>query len=284
MDNKIIIGSAQFGTKYSLNNKKVLKSDECEKIFRKCKINKIKFLDTAFDYFEANKILKKLGCKDFNVITKIPKMNFKSTSYHENKIFNLLNDYNIKQFYAILLHDEKFIFTKDGEKMFNFLKYLKKNNVTKKIGVSVYNFSVLKNIVKNFDIDIVQCPINVFDREFIEKSNINDLKKKKIEIHARSIFLQGLLLLKSKQIPRKFKKYDRYFVEWENYLKKNKISNYLNCINFIKKQLQIDKVIVGVDNVNHLDEFIKNWKKKVFFNDDFNLEIKDKNLLKPYLW
>ena len=54
MDNKIIIGSAQFGTKYSLNNKKVLKSDECEKIFRKCKINKIKFLDTAFDYLEAN--------------------------------------------------------------------------------------------------------------------------------------------------------------------------------------------------------------------------------------
>ena len=284
MDNKIVIGSAQFGTRYSLNSKQVLKSTECKKILTECKVNKINFLDTAFDYTEAYKILKKIGCEDFNVITKLPKMNFISNHYHENKIYKTLNDFKIKHFYAILFHNEKFIFTKEGEKIFNFLKYLKKNKIVKKIGVSVYNYPILKKIIKYFDIDIIQCPINVFDREFIEKNNVEILKKKNIEIHARSIFLQGLLLLKSKQIPRKFKKYNKYFSEWDNYLKENNISNYFNCINFIKKQSKIDKVILGVDSVNHLNEFIKNWRQKIVLNNDFNLKINDKKLLKPYLW
>ena len=44
------------------------------------------------------------------------------------------------------------------------------------------------------------------------KSNIlNDLKKQNIEIHTRTTFLQGLLLLKKNKIPKQFYKYSGYF-------------------------------------------------------------------------
>ena len=80
----------------------------------------------------------------------------------------------------------------------------------------------LDNILKIFTPDIVQFPLNVFDQSFNDKSYLKSLKQKKIELHARSIFLQGTLL-KNMNNHKYFKKWKNHFLKWESFLKLNKL-------------------------------------------------------------
>ena len=99
--------------------------------------------------------------------------------------------------------------TKKGTKIFETLKEAKKK-IIKKYGYSIYSFSNLKKICNKVKPDIIQCPYNILDRRLTEKNNLNFLKKNSIEVHVRSVFLQGLLLM-SKKHTYVFQKMGKYF-------------------------------------------------------------------------
>ena len=107
--------------------------------------------------------------------------------------------------------------------VFNYLKKYKKKGKIKKIGVSVYTVQELKNILNIFKPDIIQFPLNVFDQSFIEENFLKILKKKKIELHARSIFLQGTLLRKSINSSLITKTWKNNFKNWNIFLRNNKL-------------------------------------------------------------
>ena len=50
--------------------------------------------------------------------------------------------------------------------------------------------------MSRFKLDMVQLPYNIIDQNFETSGWIKKLKKMNIKIHVRSIFLQGLLLMK----------------------------------------------------------------------------------------
>ena len=93
--------------------------------------------------------------------------------------------------YAVLFHDEKQLLSKNGNEIFKFLKYLKNKGIINKIGVSFYTPEILLKTLSNFNIDLIQIPINYINRDFINQKILKKIKKKNIEVHARSIFLQG---------------------------------------------------------------------------------------------
>ena len=72
----------------------------------------------------------------------------------------------IKKFYGVLFHDEKKLLKQDPKEFLDLKKSLKDHNITFKIGVSIYTLKNLKLILKKFDIDLIQLPANVFDKNF----------------------------------------------------------------------------------------------------------------------
>ena len=74
------------------------------------------------------------------------------------------------------------------------LKNLKNKGIIKKIGISIYNPKELDLVFNILNPDIVQTPYNLFDRRIEYSGWINKLFQQNIEIHSRSVFLQGLLL------------------------------------------------------------------------------------------
>ena len=107
---------------------------------------------------------------------------------------------------------------------------------------------------------MVQLPINVFDQRFLDKNLIKKLKKNKVEIHARSIFLQGSLLKNYKNI-NKFKEY----VKFMNFLKNYKMKAINACLEFIFNIKSIDKIIIGIRSKEELKQILnskitKNYK------------------------
>ncbi|MDC6482276.1 aldo/keto reductase [Pelagibacteraceae bacterium] len=285
---KLVLGSANIARTYGINNSNLAKNSSLEDIFILLKRKKIFFIDTAHAYENSERNLSEFNLKKFNIISKLPIMyRDKNKKKIESQIINYVNKslkkLKIKSFYALLIHNTKDLRGKQGEKIFKTLRLLKKQNIVKKIGYSIYNPKELDKHFIKFKPDLIQGPLNLFDQRIINSGWIDRLNKNGVEFHARSIFLQGLLLKKFKNIPKKFKKYNNIFKKYHSWLKKNGINSLEACLLFISSIKLLSKIVVGVDNVKQLNEIInfKIIKKKINFKE---MNCIKTNLINPTSW
>lgn len=257
---KIIIGTAQLGLKYGIANKTgKMKISEIKKIKNIATNKGVNFFETAHSYGSSEKILGSIGMKNMNVITKLPLVmpKIKTKKWLDLSIQNSMKNLKIKKLYAVMIHNSKQLNGKRGLELFNSLSELKKMNKIKKIGVAVYTVDELKKLLKKFKFDLVSIPYSVFDERFTNSGLINRMKKMNIDIYARSIFLQGLLLMKKNERPKIFKKYEQLLNQWDHFIKKNKLSKIEYCLNFVLNNPNINKVILGFDNHIHFKNVLK---------------------------
>lgn len=287
MKDKIILGSANFDQVYGIKEN-LIKKNQIKKLLYLASKNNIKIIDTAPLYNESEKIIGKLNKNRFKIISKIPN---KPKNVKKNQIkdwlkdctTNSLKNLNIKKFECLLLHNGESLLKKNGNEIYEGIKKLKSNGITKKIGISIYNFNSLNKIIKKFKVDLIQVPFNIFDQRLIQNNLLKRIKKQKIQIHVRSVFLQGVLLLKYNQLPKKLKKFKKEWDKWQNWLKKNKVNPLQACLSFISNQSQLDGIVVGCDNINQLNQILKLKQLKGKFSSH-NLNIKNNKLIDPRKW
>jgi aryl-alcohol dehydrogenase-like predicted oxidoreductase len=285
---KLALGTAQFGLKYGINNSRgKIPISETFEILNKAVETNIDVIDTASAYGASEKILgeyiNKLNSKKtIKIISKFPNTSKKKIQEAVNKSLEILH---INKFYGYLLHD--FSLFKKDKTIWQKLESLKKDNKINKIGFSLYYPEEIEYLLKkDISFDIIQVPYNIFDQRFEKYFDI--LKKKHVEIHVRSVFLQGLFF-------KSIQSLDEYFKGIANKLKYlNKLSQEQNvsisaiCLNFALVNKSIDKVIIGVDSLENLLENINNQKylNKVesVYSKLMNMKINDQNILIPMNW
>ena len=282
---KIVLGSANFFSGYGIRKSKGITVKELNKIYKILVNNNINLIDTAFSYPGSEKKIAQSKLRKLNISTKISLLNYNNKVPHAilTLVKKSLNKLKKKFFHSIYFHNSKDHLGPNGQKFYEEIVQLKKKKLTKKIGVSVYSQVELVKLLKKYSFDIVQIPINVFDRRFIKKKYLLQLKKKGIEIHARSIFLQGILLSSNKFLPRYFKRWSKLFQKWDEWNISNHQKKILTCVSFVKNIKHLDKIIIGVSNSEQMNEIIKlselkkiKYPKKIFSNS--------KKLIDPRLW
>ena len=285
---KIVIGTANFGMDYGIGNnqKKLLDSDILEIINTAKKIG-IDTIDTAISYGNSLNRLGGFGVENFKIITKFPKIpddKKNQTTWFNEQIEGTLKKLGINNLEAVLLHYPKDIIENNNSELIHFLLNLKNEGVIKKIGVSIYEKNELEEILKIFKPEIIQCPINLFDNRLLEKNYLEKISKKGIEIHIRSIFLQGLLLFKREEMPKEFLKYYNIWEEWYNWLKIMKLNPLEACIRYTNSLKSVDKIVVGINSAHHLKQITKYMRKpKLHQKPNWQNSI-SKDLIDPRLW
>ena len=286
---KFIIGTAQFGSRYGISNTSgKTKTKEVKKILSLLDKKKIYYIDTSTNYGKAEKILGSKSKKKTKIITKISakKLCLNKIENIKEKIFKQLNqskkNLKNKSIYAVLINNVDLMLSKKGIKIFESLKEAKKKGLIKKYGYSIYSFLNLKKICNKVKPDIIQCPYNILDRRLIEKNNLNFLKKNTIEVHVRSVFLQGLLLMSKKDMPIYFKKWNNVFNNWEKWVYKSKSSKLSACLNYIYNTKGIDKIVVGVNKAKQLEEILNSKMQKISIPK--HISSKNEKLINPNLW
>tara|TARA_B100000780_G_scaffold278050_1_gene250352 strand:+ start:859 stop:1719 length:861 start_codon:yes stop_codon:yes gene_type:complete len=275
-----IIGSANFTQKYGVDSTKI-NHDEIRKILNLAKKNSIHKIDTAQAYLKKKNTFKNID-KKFKFSTKIiPDSRWVSLEFCQKKLeehFNILNNNRVE---TILFHDIKILLTKNGPKIFKNLESLKKKKYFYKIGLSIYDTDCLNYIISNYNFDVVQCPYNILDKRIVYSGWLAKLKNKGVEIHIRSIFLQGLLVNKSIHKKKYFRKWQKKISEWFTWLEKNNISPIDYCLNDLLYQ-DFDKIIIGINSSINLKEIIN--FKKINKNKMINFDISDTKLIDPRNW
>jgi len=277
---KLALGTVQFGLDYGVTNQKgQVTIDKVKSILDFAKNNGINTLDTASAYGDSERVLGRVGGNDFQIITKTISIN-NGINKVVDGFYQSLEALNKKQIEGLLIHNISDIENTQFNTLFDKLNKLKKEGLIKKIGFSIYIPSQVDFLLSNFDFDLIQLPFNVFDTRLIEGGQLQALKDKNIEIHARSVFLQGVLL-DFDNLSDYFSTWKSQFDEYYAMVKESRLSLLEYALNFALNIKEIDKVLVGVNSERQLREIVSSVKEQ----SDLNAHpIYDEDLLNPSNW
>lgn len=260
---KIVLGSAQFGMDYGIaNSAGQVRESEVEKILKLAYSVQIDTIDSAFQYGSSESIIGKLTNHHFKIITKLSplSLNIDDINTQVNNQYQLsLNRLQRKYCDGLLVHHAADLLSPKGELLYQTLLELKATDKVKKIGVSVYSPEEVHELMDRFDIDILQFPMNLFDQRFLQNNLLKHLKKKGIELHVRSIFLQGLLLMNSVDISAYFNDIKPILSSLRIECQEKGIEVRQALIQFVASIDEIDHFIFGVDNHQQLYQIINDF-------------------------
>lgn len=291
IENKIILGSSNFGNFYGFN-KKIINLDEVK--YLKSLLNKLnlKSIDTAPSYGNSEKIIGEVFKDDnLNIYTKLNKVENKyfisdtDLDNIKNCFFYSLKNLKRNKIEGVLVHQCEDLFKTNSNKLFQLIKNFKENNLVSKIGVSIYNPSDFLKIFNEYEFDFVQFPINLFDQRFISDEIISYKNIRDIEFHGRSIFLQGLLLKNFHELPNNFKSFKKNFENLNLFLNENNIKKLSLLVNFIKNIKFLDKILIGFSSNEQLIEVIREFKSIEKLDIKYkNFKSEQVQLLDPRNW
>jgi len=285
--NRLALGTVQFGLPYGVANKTGQVSlEETKKILNLATAEGFDILDTGMMYGQSEKRLGELGVSQWNIVSKLPPLPKSCpnvTEWLNISVSNSLKSLNVTYLHGLLLHSPQELLGKNGTELYRSLVKIKQSGLIKNIGISIYIPEELDELLHRYRIDIVQAPFNIFDQRLITSNWLTKLKKMDIEVHVRSVFLQGLLLMDASERPKYFSKWDGLWSEWHEWLKKNNISPLQACLGFALAQPEIDRVIVGMDSVQQLQEILTVTNVSIP-QPPFELIYDHKELLNPSNW
>lgn len=284
---RLALGTVQFGLPYGVANKsgQVLRA-EAKSMLHLASLSGIDTLDTAIAYGESEDCLGDVGVGDFKVITKLPAIPDKCLDvdgWVSEQLSASLSRLRAVKVYGLLLHRSQDLLGSNGASLYRVLEKLKEIGLVNKIGVSIYSPNELDLLAKDFRFDLVQAPFNLIDRSFLESGWMHRLKDNGVEIHTRSSFLQGLLLMKESDIPKKFSSWSHLWKRWHDWLLENNISSLQATLAFPLSFSEIDRVIVGSDGLTQLQQILDAIRAPLITNFP-SIDCYDDYLINPSRW
>jgi aryl-alcohol dehydrogenase-like predicted oxidoreductase len=285
---KIALGSAQFGLSYGIANiAGKVGFTEALKIRDVALANNVDTVDTAVAYGNSEDALGSIGVDNFKVVTKLPAIPENISDIHgwvHAQIKASLKRLKKESLYGLLMHDPRSLSGNHAHEIVEALETLKASGIVSKIGVSVYNPADLEGISRIMSLDLVQAPLNVVDRRLITSGWLKRLANSGVEVHTRSSFLQGLLLLPRVKIPKNFEIWSALWDFWHYELIKRDLNPVEACLRYVMSVSQVDRVIVGVETASQLGEIITAVNRTSISTDWSPMACDDENLINPSNW
>jgi aryl-alcohol dehydrogenase-like predicted oxidoreductase len=160
---------------------------------------------------------------------------------------------------------------------------VKARGLVRKIGVSIYDPCELDRLCASFAFDLVQAPFNLLDRRLIASGWLARLADQGTELHVRSIFLQGLLLMPRERRPPAFARWDALWRVFHTWLDEAGVTPLQACLRDALSHDGISRVVVGVDSRTQLTEILDAAGGEAPPVPDA-LETADTDLLNPAQW
>jgi aryl-alcohol dehydrogenase-like predicted oxidoreductase len=257
---KLALGAVQFGLDYGVaNTHGKVDKEEVKRIFTVARAANIDTLDTAINYGESEKVIGQIGSQSWKIVTKLPSVPFGCSDvsgWVRNQLYGSLARLEIKQLYGLLLHHPSQLLNDIGPALYDALRSVQSDGLVKKIGISIYSPADLEPIFQKYIFDLAQAPLNIIDRSLVESGWAKYLSDAGVEVHIRSVFLQGILLMHASQRPSKFGLWADIWAEWDRWLADTGITPLQACLRYVCGLDSIDRVIVGVDSVSQLNEIL----------------------------
>ncbi len=284
---RLALGTVQFGLPYGIaNNTGQVAFSQAKKMLHFSADCGMDTVDTAIGYGNSEEILGRIGVEKFKIISKLPSIpkgleNIKKWVIQEMELS--LKRLRVERLYGLLLHRPLDLLDDSGYELYVAIQHLKNKGIVSKIGISVYSPVEYEKCTADFEFDLIQAPLNLVDRRLDESGLLKRLKEKNYEIHVRSVFLQGLLLVPPEKIPEKFLRWKFIWSNWKDWLNEFSGDALGACLSYPLSLSEIDRIIVGSNNLQQLQQIAIAASSYAKYHLP-NISSMDENLINPAKW
>lgn len=283
---KLALGTVQFGLQYGVANKRgQVPLAEVGQIIALARSKGMDTLDTAIAYGDSEQRLGEVGMEAWRVVSKLPPLPEDCPDVRRwviGSVEGSCQRLRQRSLHGLLLHQPSQLKQRHGDALYRALQDLKQAKIVEKIGISVYSPAELE-VLESHPCDLVQVPFNAVDVRLVDSGWMRRLSHMGVELHVRSVFLQGLLLMSRESRPPVFGKWSALWQAWDAYLRETHQSPLQACLRHVLSFNEIGRVIVGVDSLTQLNEII-NASQGAYQALPTALKVDDPDLLNPSRW
>jgi aryl-alcohol dehydrogenase-like predicted oxidoreductase len=287
------LGTAQFGLDYGVSNARGKTApQEVARILSYARSEGIDLLDTAALYGDSEAAIGAALVPDpsFRIVTKTPVSRAPRIGDAEalelrQTFARSLARLGRPQVYGLLVHAAGDLLKPGGERLWQAMAELKDAGLVAKIGYSVYSGADLEALLGRFQPDLVQVPVNALDQRLVRNGYLAQLKRMGVEVHARSIFLQGLLLLEPQAVPPHMRGSGDELDGYAAFLRQHGLSRLEGALQFIRTVDGVDVALIGVNDEPQLRDCVAAFRGSASAQIDFSvLSCSRDSLLDPSTW
>jgi aryl-alcohol dehydrogenase-like predicted oxidoreductase len=284
---RIALGTAQLGQAYGVVNRSgppdaagISAILDCARSFRADTV------DTAMSYGASEEALGSAGVDGLRVITKLPALDQGEKDvgrWVDSLVRRSLARLRVARLHGLLLHRSSDALGDRGGELLAALNAIRESGLVDRIGVSVYSPDDLEALEGTITYGLVQLPYNVLDRRFDDSGWLSRLRARGVEIHVRSVFLQGLLVAGEDRIPPAFARWSPTWSRWFNWVREQGTTPVSAALVFALSNKHVDRVVVGVESATQLREIaLAAGAPALQFPAD--IAVSDLSLINPTNW
>ena len=171
-----------------------------------------------------------------------------------------------------------------GAALWDRLKALKDEGLTRKIGVSVFASDDPLGVARRFRPDIVQAPASLLDQRLINDGTLAAIAGLGMEVHLRSIFLNGLLLLPPDRAPSHLREAATRISRARRMIAEGRSDPLQAALGFALSRPEASAVLVGVSSAAELNAIVAAAASPPPDLDWDDMAIDDPDALDPGAW
>jgi aryl-alcohol dehydrogenase-like predicted oxidoreductase len=288
------LGTVQFGLNYGITNSAGrVSEDEIARILRAACAAGIDVLDTAALYGESEAVIgRSAEARSFRVVSKTPKFDGGSNSeavadHFRSGLYESLARTGRSALDFLLVHQASDLLAPTGEALWRAMERAKAEHLVDAIGVSIYQGSEIDALMARYPLDVVQLPLNAVDDRLVEGGQIDRLASRGIEIHARSVLLQGLLTVAPEQLEPRFAPLGPVLSAMRALGAEHGLSLLALLLGAVLRHNAVSRLIVGATNSAELLELVTAAEAAVAHGvtiDYKGFSLADTRILNPALW
>lgn len=282
---KIALGTVQFGVDYGVSNAAGrTPPEEVARILQQAAASGIDTLDTARAYGLAEQVLGDalaVAPHPFRVITKTqPGAAGEAVA---DSLRASLAALRLPAVDALLFHRAADLEGDAGARSWAVAEQLRAQGLVKRLGLSAYTGAEVRAAAARFPLDLVQLPANLFDQRLLRDGTLAWLAARGIEVHVRSAFLQGLLLMAPGTQPAWFDRVRPQLDRFHARCRDAQLSPVAACLGFLVARPEIARVVVGVNDAAQLRDIVAAAQSRTVPSFD-DLAVDDPDIIDPSRW
>ena len=247
----------------------------------------VRALDTAAGYGESEQRIGEYAEQRFDIVTKLPDMSAE-LDHIEKAVKNAIDAacarLKVQRLYGLLMHRADNLMSSGGPAIWAAMLRAQAAGRVCKIGYSVYDPIELDQLVADYPPSLVQLPFNVFDQRFAASGWMRRLHEAGCEVHARSIFLQGVLLQEAASRAVYFDPWQDAFDRFDGAVRAAGCSAGQFAFALAKSNGHIDGVVCGVDSTRQLSQLCDWFDNATPLSKLPDLAVTDARLILPQNW
>lgn len=283
---ELVLGTVQFGLDYGVTNQAGELSDAAVSgILAQASESGIRLLDTAADYGSSQSRLGSVGAaRDFQFVTKFSLPADGVQMSPEALFRESMQTLQTEHLAGVLFHKPSDFADPRCLEAVALLRAGRDAGEIERIGVSVYSQAELEAALEVFpDLSLVQLPANVLDFSLLESDLMTELHSRGVQVHVRSVFLQGLLLADPAQLPTFFTAMVPALEQLRALAATTGHSVLELVLGKMRAHPEVDAVVFGATTVDELTEVTQAWELAATVAD-YALPEVPRELLDPRQW